>query len=375
MLPTYPESMRRAFARNLLRRTLRLRRGESILIETWSGTLPWATSLDLEARILGARPLVSLKDEPSYWRSMSDAPTSQLGRVGNHEWAALKASDAYVYLYGPEDALREESLPGTAARRAESNNHELMRVIQKYGVRCVRWDLGRTSQLWARRYRVDLQNWRRELIAASMVDPTGMQRDGARIAKRLHRGQEAIITHANGTRLVLRLARRIPKVDDGVIDQKDMKSGNVMLVMPAGVVSVTVDEQYAEGRFVSNATGVLFVHGKEIPLPQGSWTFRKGALDDFDCPEGGKQFRKELNDLGKPRVPAGQLSVGLNSHISTIPLMFDQARGAITFMMGRNAQAGGRSRSPHLIAYLDLMGGSLQVDGEPLVDQGRLVAS
>ncbi len=179
MLPSYPESMRRAFARNLLRNTLRLKRGENVLIETWSGTLPWAINLDLEARLMGARPLLSVKDEPAYWRSTSGSAVNQLGRIGNHEWAALSASDAYVYLYGPEDALREEKLPQAASRRADSNNHELMRVIQKYGIRSVRWDLGRTSALWARRYSIDLRSWRNELVDAAMVDPADMQRDGS----------------------------------------------------------------------------------------------------------------------------------------------------------------------------------------------------
>ncbi|MFY9716781.1 MAG: hypothetical protein WAK40_02455 [Thermoplasmata archaeon] len=374
MLPAYPESLRRAFARNVLRNTLRLTRGENVLIETWSATLPWAVSLELEARLLGARPLVSVKDEASYWRSVSDAPASQLGRVGTHEWAALKASDAYVYLYGPADALREESLPAIAARRAQSNNHELMRVIQKCGVRSVRWDLGRTSELWARRYHVNLRKWRNELISAAIVDPRGMQQDGSRIAKRLLRGKEVTISHDNGTDLTLRLAHRLPKVDDGVIDEKDMSSGNVMLVVPAGVVSATVDELYAEGRLVANATGVLFVHGKEIPLSLGRWTFRHGALEDFTCPQGGRQFRRELDTLGNPRVRAGQLSIGLNPRISSIPLLFDQARGTITFMIGRNAQMGGRSRAPHLFAYLDLVGGSLLIDGEPIVEHGRIAA-
>jgi leucyl aminopeptidase (aminopeptidase T) len=374
MLPAYPESLRRAFARNLLRNNLRLGRGENLLIETWSGTLPWAVSLDLEARLLGARPLLSLKDEPAYWRSLAEAPASQIGRIGDHEWAALSASDAYVELYGPEDALREERLPQAASRRAESNNHELMRVIQKHCIRSVRWDLGRTSLLWARRYGIGLQTWRSELIDAAMVDPRDLQRDGAWVASRLEKGHEVTITHPNGTHLVLRLARRPPKIDDGIIDEKDVKSGNVFMIVPTGVVSVTVNELYAEGCMVSNATGVLYADDRETPLSPGRWTFRHGALESFHCQGGGRQLRQALAHAGNPRVRAGQLSVGLNPRISTIPLLFDQSRGTITFEMGRNAPMGGRSRTPHLLAFLDLTGGSLQIDGEPLVERGKLVA-
>lgn len=372
MLPSYPESLRRAFARNLLRATLRLKRGENLLIETWSGTLPWAINLDHEARSLGARPLLSVKDEPSYWQSQSDAPLSQFGRLGNHELAALSASDAYVCLYGPADTLREERLPPAVARRVESNNHEMMRVIQKFGIRCVRWDLGRTSEVWARRYGVNLRSWRRELIDATLVDSREMQQDGARIARILARGREVTISHPNGTHLALRLDRRRPKVDDGVIDPEDVKAGNIMMVVPTGVVSVTVDEFHADGDFISNSTGVLFAKGGETPLAAGRWTFRHGSLAKFSCASGGAQLRRALAELGNPPVRPGQLSVGLNRRISSIPLLFDQSRGTITFEMGRNAPMGGRSRGPHLMAYVDLTGADLQVDGSLVVSRGRI---
>ncbi|HTT16232.1 MAG TPA: hypothetical protein VMH49_02575 [Thermoplasmata archaeon] len=373
MLPNYPEGTRRALARNLLRKALRLSRGENLLIETWSATLPWAISMTAEARKLGARPLLSVRDEASYWRSLRGAPASQVARVGEHEWAALQASDAYVYFYGPMDAAREERLPRAAARRQQSNEHELMRMILKYGVRTVRWDLGRTSELWARRYRIDLGRWRTELIDAALVDPAAMQREGAWVAERLRRGREALITHPNGTRLALRLAGRRPKVDDGVMDPDDVRTGNVIMIVPTGVTSVTVHEPYAEGRFVSNTIGVLYVGESEVPLRSGRWEFRDGALTDFDAGPGGTRLRRELRRMGHPRVRAGQISVGLNPKISTIPLLFDQERGALTLAFGRNVQMGGKSRSPRLSAFVALRGGSLAIDGRSVVERGEIV--
>jgi leucyl aminopeptidase (aminopeptidase T) len=375
MLPSYPETVRRAFARNLLRNALRLARGENLLIETWSATLPWAVSLSLEARILGARPLLSLKDEPTYWRSIAETPESQLGKGGDHEWAALRASHAYVSLYGPMDTAREEALPRAAIRRIESNNHELMRLIEKYGVRTIRWDLGRTSEVWARRYGVDLGTWRRELIEATAVDPRQMRRQGLRIGDRLRKGREALITHSNGTALTLRLAHRPPKLDDGMIDDDDVRAGNIALVLPSGVVSVTPQETYAEGTFFSNSTGALWIREKEGHLPPGRWTFRHGALEGFESRRNGTHLRQELRRLGNPRVRPGLLSVGLNPKISSIPLLFDQEQGTITLMVGRNAMLGGQSRSPHVMAFLPLRGGSLEIDGQPVVDRGQLVVS
>ncbi len=373
MLPAYPDAVRRAFARNVVRNGLRVGRGEDVLIESWSATLPWAVSLGQEAAALGARPLLSVRDEEAFWRNAAGGPGQQLGRVGEHEWAALKASDAYINLWGPMDVAREEALPPAAARRVEATNHELMRVIQKYGIRSVRWDLGRTSPVWARRYGVSLEAWRRELIDAALVDPAGMRRDGARVADRLRRGRELRITHPNGTDLSLRLARRRPRVDDGVIDERDVREGNVMMIVPAGVTSVTVDEARGEGTIVSNASGVLFARSEEIPLPPGRWTFADGWLTELDRGAAGRRLGQALAALGHPRLRPGQISVGLNPRISTIPLLFDQGRGTITLEIGRNVMLGGRTRTPHLFAYFDLQGGSLSVDDELLVDRGHLV--
>src|SRR5580700_1771574 len=106
MLPTYPESRMRDLARNVLRNTLRMKRGENLLIETWSATLPWASSFVLEARILGVRPMLVVEPEEAYWRSVSEAPLANVGQVGSHDWAALKAADAHMHFYGPLDTAR-----------------------------------------------------------------------------------------------------------------------------------------------------------------------------------------------------------------------------------------------------------------------------
>lgn len=374
MLPRYPERVRRQFARNLLHNTLRLTRGENLLVETWDATLPWAVSVTLEARAMGARPLLSVKDEASYWRSLTDARSSQLGKVGDHEWAALRSSDAFVSFYGPMDAEREERLPPAAQRRLQSNNHELMRTIQKYGVRTVRWDLGRTSELWARRYGVNLATWRSELVQAASVDPRRLRKEGLAVGERLRKGRELRISHPNGTDLSLRLGSRRAKLDDGVIDKEDLRAGDLVVVIPSGVVSTTLVETFAEGTFVPTGTGALWTHEEEGHLPPGRWTFHEGALADFAIPSDGVRLRRELRRLGNPRVPVGQISVGLNRRISSIPLLFDQEYGTLTLEIGRNAHLGGRSRVPHLLAFLPLRGGTMEIDGEPVVVAGRLAA-
>jgi leucyl aminopeptidase (aminopeptidase T) len=373
MLPSYPEPKMRALARNILTHTLRMKRGENLLIETWTATLPWAEAFVLEARILGARPMLTLEDEETYWKSVKEAPAAHVAQVGSHDWAALKSSHAYMYFYGPLDTDRMESLPSSIKNRFYANDNEWFRLVEKLGIRVARWDLGSTSETVARRYGISLEQWRDELVQAGSLDPRPMQKDGVRIAEAMRRGRELRITHPNGTDLALRLARRAPRVDDGVIDSADIRSGHVFSVIPSGVTSTSVDESFAEGTLISNLRGAMFLHGDETMLAGEEWTFRRGRLDKYSCTSGGDAFRTALSKLGPGKDRPGIVSVGLNPAIHSVPLLFDQQRGVISVTVGRNSHVGGRTRTPHFTAYSSLEGGTLAIDGRTYVEAGELV--
>jgi leucyl aminopeptidase (aminopeptidase T) len=349
-----------------------MKRGENLFIETWSGTLPWASSLVLEARTLGVRPLLIVEDEADFWTSVDEAPTPNLGQVGSHEFAALKDADAAVYFLGPLDTKRWEALPQSLERRVMAIDHEWFRLSERYKVRSIRWDLGRTSELRARRYGVDLHRWRNELIEAAAYNPQALRRDGHRVAGPLRRGGELTISHPNGTDLKLRLVRRQPIVDDGVVDSADVRSGNVWTVVPGGVTLVTVDESYAEGTFVGNVPGVVFVRDRDSPLPAAKWTFRKGRLVEFSSGSGEEKFARAFAEMGPGKERPALVSIGLNPRLSASPLMFDQERGTVCIGIGRNSFYGGRTRSPRFTAYQGLRGASLTIDGRTVVDSGKI---
>lgn len=180
------------------------------------------------------------------------------------------------------------------------------------------------------------------------------------------------ISHSNGTDLRLRLARRKPTVDDGVIDEGDVRAGNVWTTLPSGVATVAVDETYAEGRFVADTPGVMFYQGRDCPLSAGTWTFRRGRLAEYSFGSGSEEFLRLFPKLGAGKDRPGLLSVGLNPHTSAIPLLFDQERGKVTIAIGHNSHHGGATRTPHFSAYQSLGGATLEVDGKIVVDAGEL---
>src|SRR5271170_7341176 len=100
-MPSLPGSPT-AVARALVGSALGLRRGEHLIVVSWSHTLPWATAVVEEARRLGAMPLLLLEDEATFWRSLEAPRTVRAwSRIPSTVRAAVHRADAVVLFPGP----------------------------------------------------------------------------------------------------------------------------------------------------------------------------------------------------------------------------------------------------------------------------------
>ncbi len=358
----------RDLARIVLRRSLGVRTGDNVTIETWSDTLRWATPFVAEARKAGAHPLLLYEDEGTYWDSVTNAKPTVLGTVGAHEWNALAKTNAYVFFFGPSEWPRYDDLPPRLAGRLLSYNPEWYRRAAKARLRGARMWIGRTSRRSAERFGVDLEAWRRELLKASLVAPETMRRTGSRIGRRLLTGRTLRIAHPNGTELQLRLKRYPVQLDDALVDAMDIRAGNNVAVIPGGVVGVSVDESFGEGTVVGNRT----VYQRRGPADDGRWTFRGGRLVEYGYGRGGEHFETEYRKAPKGRDWPGYFSIGLNPDLSMSPQMEDQELGAVIVRVGGNRFSGGRNPCP-FSSWLAVRGADVSVDGHPIATNGRLV--
>jgi leucyl aminopeptidase (aminopeptidase T) len=356
-------------ARNVLKNTLRLKKGENVVIETWSETLPWAKPFVAEARRLGANPLLLYEDEDTFWESLRSGNSRQTGKVGSHEWAALSKSSAYVFFFGPSQWTRREDLSPRKQVGVAAYNPEWYRRAAKAKVRGVRMYLGRTSQLSADRWKLDLDAWREELVRASLVPPADLHRAGTRIADRLKKGKEVKVTHPNGTDLSFGLGKFPILLDDALVDDADIKSGNTMATIPGGVVGLSIDHTSAVGTIVGNHT----TYPDSGPVSGTRWTFVDGHLTEQSYESGGEKIQAAYSKAppkGKDRL--GFFSVGLNPEISNLPQMEDQELGSLLFHLGGNNFRGGKNASP-FGAWTVVTGADVTIDGKPLVREGRPV--
>lgn len=367
-----PGAPAREMARVVLRKSLGVRPGEHVTVESWSETLEYANAFVLEAHRLRARPLLVYQDEPTYWAAVAENRPSDLARVGDHLRAAIAKSDALVTFFGPSDRERAHALPWSTRYKLGEYPDILYAAAAKAGTRAVQLALGRASPASARMYGVDLATWKEELVAGTSLDPGLLHRRARRLALALREGTTLEVSHPNGTRLTLGLRHRRPLVSDGLVPPARAKGDWSLVQLPAGVVSVALDERVAEGTFRSNVPNSVGVFDTVGEVEGGRWTFASGRLDRFAYDRGQELFSQsyERGGAGKDRV--GILSVGLNDRISMAPLLLDQGAGTLTLQLGRNDTAGG-TNSVYWWAWLLLRGADLHVDGKALVKEGRLV--
>jgi leucyl aminopeptidase (aminopeptidase T) len=356
-------------ARNVLAKTLRVRRGENVIIESWTETLPWAKPFVVEARRMGANPMLLYEDEETFWASLNAGNSRATGRVGSHEWAALDKTSAYVFFFGPSEWPRFDDLPPQKQVGIAAYNPDWYRRAAKAKVRGARLYLGRTSQLAADRWKLDLNAWRDELLRASLVPPGDMHRLGTRIGERMRKGNLVKVSQSNGTEISFRLGKFPIQLDDALVDATDLKAGNNMATIPGGVVGVAINHTSAAGSVFGNRT----TYPGSGPVSGARWKFVDGHLTDQSYESGGAPIESAYEKApraGKDRL--SYFSVGLNPEITNLPQMEDQELGAVMFQIGGNTFRGGKNASP-FGTWMVLKGADVTIDGKPLLQEGRIV--
>lgn len=355
-------------ARQVLSKSLGVKKGQSVVIETWTHTLPWGAAFSAEARKLGAHPMILYEDEKAYWDAVSGADPKVVGTMGASEQAAVKEADAYVFFWGPEDRPRLQSLPDKTRAALLAFNSKWYTLATKAGLRGCRMELGRATPGAARRFGVDLDRWRSQLVQGTLTDLTAIQRRGAKVSSALFKGHDVLVTHPNGTRLSLHLKGRDPINDDGVVDAADVRSHHAMTPIPGGVVTVALDEDRAEGTFNANRTSYLMTG----PATEGRWTFGDGHLTALEYETGGLPVQAALKKAGKGADRPAFLSIGLNPELENTPQLEDQEEGVVCVAVGGNDFYGGKTKNPFL-TWIALAGATVTVDGRTIVKAGHVV--
>ena len=356
-------------ARMVLGHCLEVRRGEAVTIETWNHALPWARAFVLEARQRGCEPTLVVEDEEAFFRSLSQSSSRT---VPDAPAALATASDAYVYLPGPEQfprllGLRDDELGTVVGRHGPA----WWRAARRAGLRAARVSVASATPTAAARFGVDRENWERELVRASLVPPETLARAGDRLARRLRHARRVRVVHPNGSDLTLELHRAPPIVEDGRVDRSDRRAGRLWTQIPSGVVAVPLAPGVGEGVWESNRE--TYDRYVEPSVGKGArFSFRHGRLLQYSFDRGGAAFARAYSRGGRGRELPGALTFGVNPGIVHAPEVGELAAGSVGLLLGGNRSLGGRNASR--FSYLSTIAdATVELDGEPFLDEGRWV--
>lgn len=365
--PTAREADR--VAREVLTTRLHLKPGENVTIEAYPSAIPWASGFVRESRRMGAKPLLHLEDEQSYWTAVEEGRVGLIGSPGAHEWAALTKTDVYIYFWGPEDQARLGRIPEATADKLVEFNPKWYQVAHRAGVRGARMGIARVTEPNARHWGVSIDAWRKEMVDSSAANPKSFVRDAEKLRKAFERGRTVRLRHRNGTDLTLALVGRKALVPLGWVTPASKRTAfGFMANVPDGSVYVAVDESTAEGTVVGNRMSSL---GGE-PFRGGKWTFRQGRLVGQHYSIGAATVRPAFARGGKGRDRPSMLEVGLDPNIHIAPNLEENERGAVSIGVGSNAGFGGATRC-NFMAHLTVAGAELTIDGKMAARGGRVV--
>jgi leucyl aminopeptidase (aminopeptidase T) len=342
-------------AKKIVSKSLDVKAGESVTIETWNNGLDFSKQVVKEVRRIGAIPLLILEDDDAYLWGLQNSPNEALGQMGKHEFNLLSATNAYIFIPGPLIGTYVPSLTKEQASEGTAYNSSWYQAAEKAGVRGVRLTFGYVGPDLAKILGKKLDEVVVRQLKASLVDSEVIAKAGKPIMDRLVNGAEALL-QTGGESLVLYLKGDLG-IEDGITDVADVVAKNNISYIVPGFVWKGIDPESASGKvtITSSITCAGLVDGATLEFERGKLISWKGK-DKLNQ----QKLDLVLGGLPEDRRRLDTLIIGLNPQL---PYGFGQDR----FVAGAISLAG--------FGITGVVSkGTLTVNGQAVVEKGKLAA-
>ena len=338
-------------ATKVLSETLHMRKGETLTIETWNNGLELAKRLVVEARKMGVIPILTLEDESSYIEGVKVTPKEVLGSMGRHEYGLLAGSDGYVFIPGtplgpyPPRLSREETADST------KYNASWYEAAEKAKLRGARLAFGYVSKEYAKLYGKKPEEIVHNQLKAALADSQAISAAGKAVGRSLSDGADATL-QTSGGKLEFVLKGELA-VEDGVVDEDDVASGNNMTYLPPGFVSKQVDPASVGGEVALSSSVTRLGLLQDAKLE-----FKAGKLVAWKSSKSQKMLDQLIEATQQERRVVSSVTVGINP--------------SMKYENGQDRMVSGAIGLGGLGFTGTVRRGSLSVAGKAVVDKGKL---
>lgn len=355
-------------ARRVVHGSLKIHEDDMVLIETWQHTLGLASEIALECYKTGAKPLITLLTDQLWWDTLDQVPEQYIRKISRHVLNAMDSTTVWIGLGGPQDPTKFRDM---ASSRLESFTEADRPVLDKAfekKVRTAELILGQVTPERAKVYGFDYEHWLRMTEESIKIDYAKLMELGRKIGNRLEKGSKVRVTSKTGTDLKFEITKRPVHIQDGIVDDDDIKRGLVSTQLPSGKVEVPPIEDSARGTVVFDTPRALkgrLVTGLKL-------TFEKGRITDYQASKYEEIFKEVLDISRGDKDIIAQFDLGLNPRVELIGYTTDElALGTATIGVGANRGIGGRNDSSWVFSGT-IAKPTVEIDSVKIMTDGKI---
>jgi leucyl aminopeptidase (aminopeptidase T) len=339
-------------ARKVVSESLRLKKGESVTVETWNNGLSLAHRVVIEARRVGALPILLFEDEDTYVYSVRNTPKDVTGKMGKHEYELLAATDAYFFI--PNEILEAytKRLTPDEVDRSTTYGSSWYDAAEKARLRGARMSFGFAGKELAGMLGKRLEEIESHQLKATLVDFGALKKAGKDLGSRLPKNVAGLLT-SGGATLEFEFEDGLG-LEDGVVDERDISTGHNMAYLPPGRLMKDVKPSSVNGKVKLSPTLTWLGIVDDAVLE-----FENGRLVDWCSRSSKKRLDTLINGQKESERKVSRVTIGLNPSMS-------YGYGQDAFVAGSIGLGG-----------LDFTGivrnGTLRSDKAVVVEKGKLV--
>ena len=355
-------------AKVLLHYSLKLKKGQLLLVRGETSSLPLLKAINREAVDIGANPItqISVADNEEYF--LKHASDNQIKYMPPWAEMEMKTIDAYLVVLGGENTHYLSAVDPQKQSLLVTSRKKLKEIFyRRFGKNELRWcGTQFPTSSAAQDAEMSLTDYEDFVYGAGFVlksDPVKewkkFQKEQARLVKILNRVDQLHI-RATDTDLKLRVKGR--KWINCAGENN----------FPDGEIFTTPIENTAEGEIRYTFPAVYM--GKEVE--DVTLKFKKGKVVDFKAAKN-EDFLKSMLDMDKGARYLGEVAIGTNYNIKRFSknILFDEKIGGTCHLAVGNAypETGGKNKSSlHWDMVCDLKrGGEITADGKTIYRNGK----
>lgn len=356
-------------AANMVQSCLRIRPEDNVIVFFYPHSLALAEDIATECFKVGADVLLNAYTDGYYSAYMRYLSEESLRRPSVFCRGLTELSTAQFAIGGPYDpAIYRRVAPEKMAADGEGETAAHWPLAKERKLRTLNVSLGQVTRPRAKAYGFPFAKWERMLREASSVKAEKLMADGQRLAGILDTADRVRIT-GDGTDVEFSIDGRKTLVNDGVVDDADVEAGALNASSPDGAVVTSIVETSANGTVALNVPHAWA--GRSIRRLR--WTFRDGRATSWEGDAPALALKGQWDQATGARDRIGQLSIGLNPKAQFGFLQNSIVRGAVSIGIGANDGLGGSNTSSFYFEHA-MQNSTLEVDGKPIIVNGKLVA-